>query len=270
MNYSTKEYKLQVDKPYSWIYFEVKGIGCEWYDIKLPTPNYLLHTSENSYLVGWCIFGDYSKYLQEIKNRFVLTLSVYDALIINTKPLYNQNAHLDNSIHRLSEFNVLDSIKTRVQKVVSRGNLFAVDNDEAFLNIKFYCEYLIKQDGCPSYQDLEYYALANFPNHKKGRSTIKAKCRSVFNWYAERDFKCGRATQKYKDLKEYWENTMATRKAHMIKINKAKADEKKRIVVNLTTGLLCNEYKKASGKWNVTKIAKDGGISRDTVYKYLP
>lgn len=269
MNYTKNKYKIQENSSYSWIFFKIyNGLGVEWYDIKLPYPNYLLH-ARSCYYIGWCIAGSESKYLEEIKERFVATLKDYTVEILSHKPPKNDLAHTNDTLYRLADFNVLDSIKTRVRAITDRGNLFTVDNDEAFLQIKFYCEYLIKKNGVPSYQDLEHYAFSTFPNHKKGRSTLRAKCRSIYNWYADRDFKCGRANSKYENLEQYWESTMATRKEHMIKVNKKLAEDTRKKVLNLAGGMFKDEYIKPSGKWNITKLAKDAGVSRDSVYKYL-
>jgi hypothetical protein len=268
MNYNTNSAKVQENSSYTWIFFKIYGgFGIEWLDIGLPYPNYLLH-QRDGYTVGWCISGEESRYLSEIRERFIASIDL-DVTIPTRKPQITKNTHTSDNLYRLADFKALKSIKTRVKKIVDRGNLFTCDNDETFLQIKFYCEYLIKKDGVPSYQDLELYALSTFPNHKKGTSTLKAKCRSVFNWYADRDFKCGRANSKYKDLNEYWEKTMASRKEHMIKVNKDLADETKRKVYNCISGMFAHEYKKPSGKWNVSKIAKDSGTSRNTVYKYV-
>lgn len=269
MHYNKKIHRIQTNSPYTWIYFKVKGgIGIEWLDRGLPYPNYLLHT-KNSYYIGWCIAGAESKYTHELRARFIKTLEEHDVVTIEQKPLKNANAHTNNTLYRLNDFKALESIKTRIFDITNRGNLFTVDNDEAFLSIKFYCEYIIKRDGVPTYLELENYAIQTFPKHKKGISTLKAKCRSIYNWYADRNFKIGRASQKYKDLKHYWEETMASRKDHMIKVNKDKAKETKRKILNLITGMFKDEYKKQSGEWNISKIAKESNTARNTVYKYI-
>lgn len=269
MNYTKNEYKIQENSSFSWIFFKIyNGLGVEWYDFKLPYPNYLLH-SNGFYTVGWCVAGSESKYLEEIKERFVETLRDYQVEILSHKPPRNDLAHTNDNLYRLANFNVLDSIKTRVRAITDRGNLFTVDNDEAFLQIKFYCEYLIKKSGVPSYQDLEHFAFSAFPNHKKGRSTLKAKCRSVFNWYADRDFKCGRSKSKYENLEQYWGETMATRKEQMKKVNDDRRKNTDRKIQNCISGMFKDEYKKPSGKWNIAKICEDTGLHRNTVSKYL-
>ena len=62
---------------------------------------------------------------------------------------------------------------------------------------------------------------------------------------------------------------MATRQEHMINLNKKLADDTKRKVLNVITGMFKDEYKKKNGAWNVMKIAKDSGLTRPTVMKYI-
>ena len=57
--------------------------------------------------------------------------------------------------------------------------------------------------------------------------------------------------KKEKDL------IMATRAEHAKKIAQKKANETKKKVLNITTGMFKDEYKKPNGSWNISKIAKD-------------
>lgn len=255
----------QGKEPTTWVYFQIpQGSGVEWYDIKLPYPNYLLHTNQG-YSVGWLVKGNESKYTEELRARFIQTFLEYAPRVIESKPRATSQAHTSPTIHELKEFNVLDSLKTKAHNISSYQSLLS--NDEIFWHLKFYCEYLIKRDGIPSYQDLERLAYNQYPN--KCKSTLRAKARSIYYWYEERDFKCGRATKKYKNMREYQELNMATRKQHMINLNKKLGDDTKRKVYNLIGGMFKDEYKKKSGAWNITKIAKESGTSRNTVYKYI-
>ena len=40
-------------------------------------------------------------------------------------------------------------------------------------------------------------------------------------------------------------------------------------IMSLLTGMFKDEYKKKSGEWNITKIARDANVDRKTVYKHL-
>jgi len=60
-----------------------------------------------------------------------------------------------------------------------------------------------------------------------------------------------------------------TRTQRALKNSEARAQKTKRKVLNLVTGMFAEEYKKKSGKWNVSKIAIEAGVTRDSVRKYL-
>jgi len=60
-----------------------------------------------------------------------------------------------------------------------------------------------------------------------------------------------------------------TRKQNITIINKKRAKRKEEAIYNTITGLFKHEYIKKSGKWHISKIAKDTNIARDTVAKYL-
>jgi len=60
-----------------------------------------------------------------------------------------------------------------------------------------------------------------------------------------------------------------TRTQRALKNSEAIAQKTRRKVLNLVTGMFAEEYKKKSGKWNISKIAIEAGVTRDSVRKYL-
>ena len=46
-------------------------------------------------------------------------------------------------------------------------------------------------------------------------------------------------------------------------------NETKQKLDKILTGMFTFEYKLKNGSWNISKIAKDSKLSRNTVYKYL-
>jgi DNA-binding phage protein len=247
----------------TWIYIQFANddVTAELGNI-LPYPHrHWINEQTGSITYAWLLDGFFDtrkglEYLNDVIARFILTfpqskyIKHYKDSTSTIKPL------------KLKSFYNLKS-KTEKRKEYIRAD---VQYDTIFWVLKYYAEDLIRSDGFIIYDKLYSYAVEHFIDKAKDKSTLKAKCRNIYNWYSDRDWKIGRENRKY-DTKE---ELMASRSDHMKRVNKAKAEEKKRIVTNLTTGLLAHEYKKPSGKWNVTKIAKDGGVSRDTVYKYLP
>ena len=100
------------------------------------------------------------------------------------------------------------------------------------------------------YDELESFAISNFIEEAKDRSTLKAKCKNIFNWYLERNFELTQTVyiKKDKDL------VMATRQEHAKRIHTKLANDTKKKVLNCITGMFKDEYRKKDGSWNVTKI----------------
>ena len=61
-----------------------------------------------------------------------------------------------------------------------------------------------------------------------------------------------------------------TRKERALHNAAAISKQSRKKVMNALTGMFANEFKtKSSGKWNITKIARELGMSKDTVRKYV-
>jgi hypothetical protein len=101
--------------------------------------------------------------------------------------------------------------------------------DNTFWVLKLRAEDVIKHKGYVTYDELLSFALENFIDFKD-KSTLKSKCKSIVNWYENRDWKIGRANKKYENMKHYQEAEMATRKEQAKKMTEIRADRtKKRI-----------------------------------------
>jgi AraC-like DNA-binding protein len=128
---------------------------------------------------------------------------------------------------------------------------------------------MIRATGFIVYQSLEDWAMTQFVyNGHKERSTVRAKCRSVFNWYEAKDFDIS-TKNTHKPLKEYLKETKMTRQEHMKRISAEKAERNKRAVINIMTGLYADDYKKKNGAWHFGKIAEATGLSSKTVAKII-
>jgi len=210
------------------------------------------------YVYCWLIDGFFKtkkgiEFINDIIARFKLT---FDCKLFNLKSVKN-----DNNPYKLKQFQNLKS-KAIKHKDYLRAD---VQYDTVFWVLKYYAEDLIKEDGFIVYQKLEAFAVENFLDAAKDFSTLKAKCRSVYKWYLERDWEIGRLNKKFNNKGEL----MASRIEHMKKVNKERAAKTKRKVLSCITGMFSFEYKKKNGDWNISKIAKDAGVARNTVYKYL-
>ncbi len=256
-------------KPFELAFFLNNATGSEFLDFDLPIPNYHYKTAQGHLIISWLLTGYFGttksqEFLNDIIARFILSFQDYKPTRTKIHTI-RENSLQDKTTHELKEFQGLKSI-IKAKKVVERANLTGT-KDQIFFALKFYAEDLIKSTGICAYDDLYKFATDNFIYKEK--STLKAKCRSIINWYAERDFKTGRANQKYNNLKEYWEDTEMTRAENMARVNKRRAENKEALILGLTTGLFCNEYKKKNGKWNYKKIGLELNINQETVSKYL-
>lgn len=236
--------------------------GSEFLDYDLPFPNTVQHL--NGFVrIMWLINGytgtkKSREYFNDIIARFIISYSEYEAQRIPYKLSEIQN----DTLHELKEFKALESIKRRAINI-TKADSVVYSRDAVFYAIKFYAEHLILERGICQYELMEDFALSNFLD-RKDKSTLKAKCRSIFYWYEERDFKL--STRTFKQTREEYK---MTRQENMLKINEDRATTNKRLVVNATSGLMSELYKKPNGKWHITKLAKDLKLSRDTVMKYL-
>ncbi len=166
---------------------------------------------------------------------------------------------------KLKQFQGLKSVKS-LPKQFFKTNLFT-NKDNVFWALKINFEIQLER-GNISYETFEDFAFANFEDKAKDRSTLRAKCRSIYNYYLDRNFET-RTRGKYKNHQHYLEETMATRQQNMAKINNKRKEDCRRVIVGLITGLTSFEYKKQNGEWNVSKLAKDTKLTRKTIYKYL-
>ena len=60
-----------------------------------------------------------------------------------------------------------------------------------------------------------------------------------------------------------------TRKAHIKQVHKSRTEKNRAKVLNITAGMFSDEYKKKNGKWKITLLSKELGLSINTIKKYL-
>lgn len=262
-NYSRLSGKNQEKN--TWLHISFEDDVTDSFGNIIPYPHH--HYIKNHRLVYcWLIDGFFNtkkniEFLNDIIARFKITF-VDSKYLKHSKDFQNTITPL-----KLKQFQGLKSkAKAIVKEKYQRAN---TRNDYVFWCIKLYCEDLIRQNGMIIYSTLEDWAFDNFIDYTKDNSTLRAKCRSTYNWYFDRNWKIGRANKKYTDIKEYLEDSMASRKEHIIKVNKEKAKQTKRKIMNCITGLFADDFKKKNGSWNAIKIAEGTNLSEKTVRKYL-
>jgi len=252
-----------------WLYFHIFGNGDEWIEYGLPIPTLHKHINKG-YFIGWALDGFFDtakgrEFLNDIIARFLISFSDTGIERLDYKPkekdLDEQTARIYKKVYKLREFSrKLESLPTK-KYIPKRANNF---KDFAFWAIKLHSEDMIRATGFIVYDSLESWALSQFID--KERSTIRAKCRSVFRWYEARDFQLSKTQEKkYKNNQEKFKGTKMTRVEHIKRVGKEKKEKNRRKVINLITGLYSFDYKKKNGKWHYQKIAEATGLSRYTV-----
>jgi hypothetical protein len=261
MNCNKNTSKCQVN---TWLYLTFKNDISEEFGNTIPYPHKHYHNQTNI-TYAWLIDGffDTSKgneFLNDIIARFQITFDDCS---------YHKHYKDDRATISPIKLKYFQELKSRAIQKIYETNRYDSTKDFIFWSLKLHAEQIIREKGIFSYAELLEFALNNFIDKAKDRSTLKAKSKNIFNWYLERDFEIPKR-KKYKSHKHYMEETMATRQAHAKKMHTKLADDTKRKVLNVITGIFKDDYKKKDGSWNISKIAKDSGTTRPTVMKYLP
>ena len=236
----------------TWLYFVCTGDGKELFEYNLPQPDYYERTTAQLYAVAWLISGYFSTkkgiaYINDMIARLALTLPIRER-VATTPPVAAATPK------RLSAFQNALSLPQRVQRAAQdKGH-----HDRVFWAIKLQAEAFIKASGgWFPYEILEIWAFGVFvvPEDVKDRSTLKAKCRSVWHWYEKRDWKAGRA-----------KGGKMSRQDHIKRVNEQRKIDAKKKVLHAAQGLT---VRKKNGKLNVSAIAEQAGVSYNTAKKYL-
>jgi hypothetical protein len=231
----------------------------------LPIPTYLEHLNKG-YFIAYCLNGFFGtkkgkEYLNDIIARFLITFSKLEPLRIKEKPIIKDAGHYYAKIYKLKELQGLKSLSNK-KLIPTRAEKF---DDFVFWAIKLHCESLINTQGMATFEQLFYFALESFES--KETSTLRAKCRSIWNWYDERDWTIPKRN-KYnteEELKELLMTRQERARANAVKREK----ESKAKVINMITGLYADEFKKKSGAWHLRKIAEATKLTPKTVSKHL-
>ena len=251
-------------KPY-WLLFHLNGSTSDFLEHDLPLPSYLKKINRG-YLIGWKIDGYFGttsglKFLNDIIARFTITFADKSITRLPYSPTLEDNkAHVNDYTYKLDRFSSnLKSMKAK-KFIPSRAENF---EDIVFWAIKFHAEDLITEYSILSYEQLESFAMTQFIH--KERSTIRAKCRSIWNYYEQRDFKLNTRKKTTKTKEEL----QMSRTEHIKKVHEERANNTKAVIESLVTGKHADKYKKKNGKFNAVLVAKASKISEKTVRKYL-
>ena len=241
----------------TWLYFHLFGAeGCEFLEYKLPYPNFLMHSNLGVF-IGWLIKGypgtaKSKDYFNDIIARFIIAFKEYKPERLPYRPNLAREAIVNTKQpYDLKLFQNLPSLYWANKKLIwSADSVGTID--QIFWAIKLYTEELIKEfgEGTPvPYEFLEDFAMRNFFD-RKDKSTLRAKCRNIWNWYNDRGWKM-------------------TRRERALTNAKSIKEKKRRQILNAVTGIMKDEYIKDNGTWNKYKLAKDLGMSFHTINKHI-
>jgi len=233
-------------------------------DENLPTPNkiQLMRGLVPKFAIMYHISGytgtkKSREFFNDIIARFCLTLPVQERL-----PYELDTEYQTERIYHLKEFQNLKSLKTHFGAI----NYTPKNNDLIFWSLKVYVEQsIVELNGFVPYQRVEIWAFGMFEAKAKDGSTLRAKCRSVWDWYEKRDWRLSLFARKKKSKEE----VMATRLEHIAKVNAEREEITRKKIQNICSGMFADEYRKKSGAWHIVKLSEDLKMNRKTVSKYL-
>ncbi len=250
----------------TWLYFYLwNAQGDEFMEYKLPSPNYLMH-GQMGVFIGWLIKGypgtaKSREYFNDIIARFIIAFKNYKPERLPYRPNLAREALVNlNQAYDLELFQNLPSLywanKKKIWSAESVGTI-----DQIFWAIKLYTEELIKEfgEGTPvPYEMLQDFAYRNFFD-RKDKSTLRAKCRNIWNWYNKMGWTIPKRRQ--------WKMTRSERAKENAKLKKQRA--RATLLGFIQNNLLADEYKKPDGTWNITKLSKATKLSRPTIIAHL-
>lgn len=230
--------------------------------VPYPHLHYFDH-SINRMVYGWYLNGFFetknnTKYLNELIARFMISCDCKLHSVEKTDETNNPEPL------KLKAFQGLKSLAKDGFKRDSVKSL--INGDYIYTCIVLQAEKFIKSNGIIVYSQLEDWAFEHFIDIAKDKGTLKAKCKNCWNWYLDRNWELYHTKRIKKDEGE----VMATRLAHIEKVNENRKKETKAKIENAITGLLAESmFKKKNGKWNAKAIADYLNLQPKTVNKYL-
>ena len=286
-------------KEFFFIFFYLAGgIGNEFIELELPIPNLIIYPkNKNGVFIGYFIEGFFGTgkakaFLADIIKRFEKTFLKLSHIgyieRVKHPPIIdeNTNCHFQiEVIYSLKDFSrVLDSLDSKVSKkeekienlkVAKELGERKITDDALFDYMRFIAYDFVKANGKEALTREYLEKIGEIGNEVLGKtkefSTIKAKAKSIYNWIQENynENKSGVWNWNYVRKTKNDEELEMTRRERALKNSREQYEKAHKKIMSLLTGMFKDEYKKKSGKWHISKIAKDLGMSRDTIRKHL-
>jgi len=251
-----KKYDVDISNLATLLTINIQGDGSELLEY-LPHPHKYHRYSLQAYQLQYLLNGVFwtaksSKYLNDMLLRLNISMDIKSIE-------YKTVASAGNDY----ELNLFQNLKSLTREVfIPRANKH---EDSVFWGLKLFMEHYVSKDGFVAYSTLFEYAHTHYHDHIKDHSTLKAKCRSIWNYYEAKNWEADKYIRRYTD-----EELKMSRQDHIKKVNEQRKNIARNKIINTITGILAEtEYKKKNGKWNISKLAKDLNLNRNTVSKYI-
>lgn len=224
----------------------------------IPYPHY--HYMRNNKLVYcWLIDGFFDtlkgiQFLNDIIARFKITFETSQYL------KHTEDTESTLCPLKLKQF---QGLKSRAIQKIQQTARFDGTRDFIFYCLKLHAEVIIKEKGIFSYDELLEFAMINFIEKAKDRSTLKSKCKNIFNWYLDRNFELTKTVY----VKKERELVMATRIEHANKLSMKNEEIAKQKIYN--SQRLIKYFGNQDGKLSLRAIERDSGCSINTVRKHF-
>lgn len=223
--------------------------------------------TQQVFIYYWYIDGFFGTnkaidFINDIKARFLITYPQEIDKISHFDTQEKANLHLRQ----------FQGIKSKALAIIHHTSRFDGSEDFIFWSLKIKAENLIVEHQQVRYDWLLDFALVNFGTTSikacKDSSTLKSKCRSIVNYYINKNFTLDCYQKKYNTEVEL-ENLKMTRVENIKKVNQEQEEKNKKTIQNFLSGMFAADYKKPNGKWNISKLSKDLKMARGTVTKHI-
>ena len=250
-NNKQKKYK----KLTTLLILHINGDGEEIFEYNLPYPNAYTRLNEQEYIIEYYLRGVFwtknsIEFLNDILLRFNISMQIKS---VETKVI-NQ---VENELE-LKMFSSSSNLKS-LSKTVFNPNAYK-HNDSVFWGIKLFVEHYIRKHKVNfiAYDTIFNFAYTHYVDHVKDFSTLKAKCRSIWNYYNEREW-----TTQLEYTKKDKEEVMATRLEHVQNLAQQKTTRTKILIKGAI-----EELKKQNKKITNTNIISITKLNKNTLTKY--
>ena len=201
-------------------------------------------------------------FLNDLVARFYLTFQAQKLEYVNTK-IEIEKPYKAKELAQSDQLASLSNLENYTQRQNCDSH-----KDKTFWAIKLFAINYIKHNNILNYQALENFATQQFLDKKtSGKSTIRCKCRSIYNYYEKRNFEIEKT--QYEKVNKTQQEIQMTRVENCKKMTKQVELDNIKKVKHFLSGMFIDDYKKPNGNWNISKISKEIRLSRNTIYKAL-